>query len=178
LLCSQDCFTPGGTTNFKALGTVRLNIYSYDFLDGSVQVQLCPNEGGGGDCPDNSAFAVRHPDYAGVDYFALIFLPDIPEVNEGVVAEIVPVTLNSYSSIPEDGQELELCGWGLTGTDQTESPRVPHTVKMNSFPFDQCNIMWLNKLDNSMMCTLGDGTTSVYKGDSGTWQFHHLHDRR
>ncbi len=159
-------------------------MYSYDFQDGSVQIPLCSIEGGSAACwaPTPWAYAVRHPDYTTVGNFrndvALIFLPDIPEVNEGVVAEIVPVTLNSYSSIPEDGQELELFGWGLTGTDQTFFPPVPHTVKVNSYPFDQCNGIYLNQLDNSMMCTFGDGTTSAYKGDSGTWQFHHLHDPR
>lgn len=159
-------------------------MYSYDFQDGSVQIPLCSIEGGSAACraPTPWAYAVRHPDYDDVSLrndVALIFLPDIPEVNEGVVAEIVPVTLNSYSSIPEDGQELELFGWGNIDIDGT-APRVPHTVKVNSYPFDQCNdgTWFLNKLDNSMLCTFGDGTTSAYKGDSGTWQFHHLHDRR
>jgi hypothetical protein len=177
LLCSQDCFTAvDGTTNFKAPDAVNLNLYSYDVLDGSVQVQLCPNEGGGGDCSAGSAYAVRHPDYTyalfGND-FALIFLPDIPDVNEGVVAGIVPVTLNSNRDVPMDGNELEVFGWGLTGTDQTETSRVPHTIKVNSVPIDQCRKTYGLKKRNtdSMLCTFGDGTKVTWLGDSGTCNF-------
>lgn len=74
--------------------------------------------------------------------FALIFLPDIPDVNEGVVAGIVPVELNSDEDVPTGCDVLEVFGWGLTGTDQINAPLVPNTGKMVSIPIKVCEAIY------------------------------------
>jgi hypothetical protein len=142
---------------------IMMNFYSYDNLDGSVKIQLCPNQGGGGDCLANSAYAVRHPQYKSLlNDFALIFLPEDTSTLDG----ISPVMLNSDKDVPMDGEDLEVFGWGRTSTNQTIAPpRVPNTVKLNYIPNENCKKKF--NIDDSVLCANGDGTTSIYKGDSG-----------
>ena len=175
LSCVKDCVDDDG--DFDAEDSViKLNMFSYDDQNEVVTIPLCNIEGGGGDgdCTD-LAYAIRHENYKDDsdhdDDFALIFLPDIPKVNEGFVADIDPVKLNSDANVPVDGEELEVFGWGRTGfdgEDPTNQPKVPHTVILQYHPNDQCQENYHRREDiitDSMLCAFGD--EAVGTGDSG-----------
>ena len=157
---------------------IKFNMYSYDEQTDVVSIRLCSQQGGGGDCLADSAHAVLHKDYNGFpngNDFALIILPNTPEVGEGVVAEISPVKLNSDIKVPVDGDDLETFGWGDTSTDvEVAPPKIPNTVFLKYLEDEQeCEERMVAggglvfEVSNSMLCTIGDGTTSAYHGDSG-----------
>jgi hypothetical protein len=172
-LCVKDCVDVNGDFNAED-SVIKLNMYSYDVQNKVVTIPLCNIEGGGGDgdCTD-LAYAIRHENYDDDSFdndFALIFLPDIPEVNTGIVADIDPVKLNSDANVPEDGEELEVFGWGRTGfdgEDPTNQPKVPNTVNLQYVPAAQCEEAWgEGKISDSMLCAIADGK-AVGTGDSG-----------
>jgi hypothetical protein len=172
---SQDCVfndDDNGAT-IKANRVIKLNMYDYDDQTNVVTIPLCPIKGGGEDCLTDSAYAVYHENYddnslrSGHD-FALIFLPDISAVNEGFVAEIDPVKLNSDANVPVDGEELEVFGWGSTtfAEEPEDFPKVPNTVNLQYVPDDQCEADWESSIADSVLCAIADGK-AVGGGDSG-----------
>jgi hypothetical protein len=175
----QDCVTARSSNDFEAVDKeIKFNMYSYDEQTDVVSIRLCSQQGGGGDCLADSAYAVRHKDYNGASNgndFALIILPNTSEVVEGVLAEISPVMLNSDINVPADGDDLETFGWGDTSTDvEVAPPKIPNTVFLKYLEDEQeCEERMVAggglvfEVSNSMLCTIGDGTTSAYHGDSG-----------
>ena len=172
LSCVKDCVDNDG--DFDAEDSViKLNMYSYENQNEVVTIPLCNIEGGGGDgdCTD-IAYAIRHENYDDDSMdndFALIFLPDISAVNEGFVAAIDPVKLNSDVNVPADGEKLEVFGWGRTGFDKqdpTNQAKVPHTTILQYVPDDQCEAAWGCEIFDSMLCAIADGQ-AVGNGDSG-----------
>lgn len=170
---SQDCVfndSDGGAT-IKASRVVKLNMYDYDDQTDVVTIKLCTIKGGGDNCLADSAYAVYHENYDNVSFdndFALIFLPDISAVNEGFVAEINPVKLNSDANVPADGEQLEVFGWGATTFEANwdDIPKVPNTVILQYVPDDQCEAAWGCEIFDSMLCAIADGQ-AVGNGDSG-----------
>ena len=170
----EDCVDEDGDFDGENK-VIKLNMYSYDDQNEVVTIPLCNIEGGGGDgdCTD-IAYAIRHENYEDDsrhdDDFALIFLPDISEVNTGFVADIDPVKLNSNANVPVDGEELEVFGWGSTNfaEDDDAFPKVPHTVTLQYHPNDQCQEKYDRNeriITSSMLCAFGD--EAVGGGDSG-----------
>lgn len=158
--------------DFVAPDNVVLNLYNYDVPAEAVTIPLCGTEGGAVDCSANSAYAVRHESYnmrnAEHD-FALIILPNTAEVNMGPVAKINPVKLNSNINVPSVGEVLETFGWGSNKTlPVLTKPEVPNTVNLHYLPNDECKqTKWGDRITGSMLCAVGNGTTSVFKGDTG-----------
>ena len=178
LSCVKDCVDDDGDFDAEE-SVIKLNMYSYDDQNEVVTIPLCNIEGGGGDgdCTD-LAYAIRHENFNGVlngNDFALIILPNTSEVVEGVLAEISPVKLNSDINVPADGDDLETFGWGSTSTDdQVAPPKIPNTVFLKYLEDEQeCEERMVAgggiafEVSTSMLCTIGDGTTSAYRGDSG-----------
>lgn len=174
----KDCVDKDGVFNGQNK-VIKLNMYSYDDQDGVVTIPLCSIEGGGGDgdCTD-LAYAIRHENFNGVlngNDFALIILPNTSEVVEGVLAEISPVKLNSDANVPADGDDFETFGWGRISTDdEVAPPKIPNTVFLKYLEDEQeCEERMVAgggiafEVSTSMLCTIGDGTTSAYRGDSG-----------
>jgi hypothetical protein len=161
--------------DFEAPANIKFNLYSYDVPAKVVTIPLCPNEGGEGDCLAGSAFAVRHEEYNDITRehdFALIILPNTKQVTKGVVAKIHPVQLNSDPTIPKDGEMLEVFGWGSTISGPVlNKPRVPSTVNLKYLPNDPCqeNLGESRNIAGSMLCAIGDGATSAFRGDSGMY---------
>lgn len=165
----QGCFTDfnNGDGFIVRNKEVIVNLYSYDEIPKIMSSPMCTIEGGG--CLEPyTAYAIRHSDFnKGAPFshdFALIFLPFPP------ISDIGPVALNSDIGLPTfNGKDVTAIGWGVTGTDQTESTRVPHTLIMTPVDSEGCQALSPEgtSIVDSMLCAIGGGTTSTFNGDTG-----------
>jgi secreted trypsin-like serine protease len=92
---------------------------------------------------------------------AVLFLPE-------PVTDITPVSLNTDPKIPEEGDPLDVAGWGLT---ESGYPSVPSAVTLNYVSNDACTkkpYRWKPEhLNDSHLCAIIEDKDSCY-GDSGS----------
>jgi secreted trypsin-like serine protease len=106
---------------------------------------------------------VMHPSYDPRTQdgdFLLVFLNNS--------SQATPVMLNSISSVPTDGQQLTVIGWGV---DQTGSPtNLAEETVVRAVPNSECNVRYFfdaSSVTKTQLCASGGSTHDSCQGDSG-----------
>lgn len=109
---------------------------------------------------------IEHPDFDLNSYendVSLYFLP-FP------IGGITPVKLNYDSSLPEDGDSLDIAGWGQTEDEDEPGnftyPDVPFAATVGYITNEECKEYYGDEIFPDMMCILESGKSDCF-GDSG-----------
>jgi secreted trypsin-like serine protease len=83
-------------------------------------------------------------------------------------SQATPVKLNSMSSVPTNGQQLAVIGWGV---DQTGSPtNLAEETVVQAVPNSECNVRYFfdaSSVTETQLCASGGSTHDSCQGDSG-----------
>jgi hypothetical protein len=166
-LPTDDSPNPPGS--FDPAASIDFNRYAQDDDRGVTTIPLCQTENNS--CEDTGlAYVIRHQDWRFktlTNDLALIILP------EGLqITNIRPVTLNRHRNIPEDGQELEAFGWGVTNCQPIPGvfPNEIQTGTLEYLTNRECRrLLNPEPITSDMMCARTDSTNGVATGggDSG-----------
>ena len=103
-----------------------------------------------------------HPSYqsANVDYDYLVMRLDSP-------VDTQPVLLNEEGSVPVNGEELTVIGYGTTTEGGFQSSTLQQVV-LNYIPTDACNVNYEGQINGAtMLCAGVGGGKDSCQGDSG-----------
>ena len=104
-----------------------------------------------------------HPSYRAetVDYDFLVMRLDSS-------VDMQPAALNEDGSVPANGEELTVIGYGTTTEGASFQPSTLQEVVINSIPTDTCNVNYSGKINGAtMLCAGVGGGKDSCQGDSG-----------
>ena len=168
-----DCFDKGNG-GFESFDWVEFNKYELDNRTGVIRRELSSIEGNGDNTTGINNYIIRHPDWNHRTFdndYALIIL-DEP------VDDIPVLTLMNDTDKPlSDKQELEVIGWGTTGSGESLSNK-PLSATVNYVTNERCTDgnpfnYTPGIIKSSMICAADvPSTQDACQGDSGMYVLH------